>query len=508
MSIGIIPAPGDTDGFLELGATAHGALFKKHILTLNKTFVHPKTGKPLTLGEPFWSQLKANFDRGVSMVQVPLVGPDNKHTESPLANTGEVVGLERDGDKIVALLDIRDPQVASKLGKTLLGASAMLSLDYTDTSTGQKVGPALLHTAITNRPHLVDLEPYEPVVAASGVTLSTGEYLPPVEVLMLCASEVDPAEVLLAGDSGPDYAEPDYRDYGGSLAMTGYDQRDEIDRYGMEAARLSETNGGQGPVSGTAARRNRAVTGAPVGSKPAYDHTLIAARGDAALSAADITEDDCLGAALALSARTGGRASANDILAAARELAFERDEQTANETAALAWGLAELSGKLGGDDDPVMLALTAEAEIGRLSEEHGDVISLASGSGGQDSADGVISRHPELAHLFRAGKTSSRRHPRRSDRMVTTRTRAHSSDLEPDTRDARQPARGGQTHPEVERLMRENGSLLGISSNTTYAPKSGAQREAEESHARAGHQPGEYSIPDLDRGSRRTLGGA
>ena len=47
---------------------------------------------------------------------------------------------------------------------------------------------------------------------------------------------------------------------------------------------------------------------------------------------------------------------------------------------------------------------------------------------GQDSADAVVARHPELSYLFRAGKTSRRKHPRRSDRMVTTRTRAHSSD--------------------------------------------------------------------------------
>src|SRR5204862_431120 len=56
---------------------------------------------------------------------------------------------------------------AEDFGKTILGASAMLDLDYADVRSGQRVGPTLLHVAATNRPHLVDLEPYTDAVAAS-----------------------------------------------------------------------------------------------------------------------------------------------------------------------------------------------------------------------------------------------------------------------------------------------------------------------------------------------------
>jgi hypothetical protein len=48
-----------------------------------------------------------------------------------------------------------------------MGASAFLHMDYEDTRSGEKVGPALLHHCLTNRPHVVDLEPYQEIVAAT-----------------------------------------------------------------------------------------------------------------------------------------------------------------------------------------------------------------------------------------------------------------------------------------------------------------------------------------------------
>jgi hypothetical protein len=87
-------------------------------------------------------------------------------------------------------------------------------------------------------------------------------------------------------------------------------------------------------------------------------------------------------------------------------------------------------------------------------------MALAAGSG-QDSANSVIARHPELAHLFKTSpRTSSRRHPKKSGRMVGTKTRAHASDLDESTRDTRQPARGGAVHADVRRLIEGNPDLF------------------------------------------------
>lgn len=156
---------GTRDEFVRLGRTPKGTTFRKHILTKGD-LIHPVTKKIIKIDDDFITKLTENFNSGIcDIVQVPLAGPDNEHSEAPDRNIGEVIGLEEDGDKIYAILDIR--KHAEDVGKTLLGASAMFSLDYTDTKTGRRVGPTLLHTAVTNRPYVTGLEDYEQIVAAT-----------------------------------------------------------------------------------------------------------------------------------------------------------------------------------------------------------------------------------------------------------------------------------------------------------------------------------------------------
>lgn len=152
---------------LALSRQAQGRVFEKHILNMGK-LIHPTSKTPIDVDRTFVDTMIRNFnDKVCDIVQVPLAGPRNEHTEAPERNTGEVIGLrERDG-KVYAVIDARDEDAANKLGKTLLGASAMISTDYTDTRTGKKVGPTLLHTCITNRPYITDLEDYREIVAAT-----------------------------------------------------------------------------------------------------------------------------------------------------------------------------------------------------------------------------------------------------------------------------------------------------------------------------------------------------
>jgi hypothetical protein len=171
----IIPAPRDAEGFTALSRSRQGRLFRKHMLTLGN-LIHPKTGENLTLDDNWYAKLKDNFNSGVcDIVQVPLADDQNKHSEDPLRNIGEVVDIERDGDKVFAVMDIRDTKAAEKLGTTLLGSSAFLHMNYTDTRTGKAVGPTLLHNCVTNRPYVVGLDDYEEVIAASAD--GTGEVL-------------------------------------------------------------------------------------------------------------------------------------------------------------------------------------------------------------------------------------------------------------------------------------------------------------------------------------------
>lgn len=167
---------GNTDSFVELskrpGVKPRGRLFKKQILHFG-SFVHPKNpSKKINVDKDFADTLIRNFHNGASIVQAPLVNGHNHHTEDPERNIGRVIDLSYDDKGIYAYLDAY--KSADDLGKTLIGASAMMSTDYTDTRTGEKIGPTLLHMAITNRPYITNLDDFSEVIGLSADT-SDGE---------------------------------------------------------------------------------------------------------------------------------------------------------------------------------------------------------------------------------------------------------------------------------------------------------------------------------------------
>lgn len=151
---------------VELSRRSTGTLFRKHILTKGE-LIHPVTGKRIKIDDDFVSKLKTNFDNKICpIVQVPLANDSNQHVEDPDRNVGEVIDVEIKGDKVYAVIDARRNAEKFK-NRTYIGASAMLSLDYTDTNTGSRVGPTLCHVAVTNRPYITNLEDYEEIVKAS-----------------------------------------------------------------------------------------------------------------------------------------------------------------------------------------------------------------------------------------------------------------------------------------------------------------------------------------------------
>lgn len=162
-----------------------GKLFRKQIFRFGE-FSHPlNPSYKINVDDTFYNRLKENFDNRVCpIVQVPLADDQNRHVEAPDRNIGEVVDIDRDADGIYAYIDAR--KHAEDIGLTLLGASAKMSLDYVDTKTNQKVGPTLLHVAITNRPYLNDLAEFENVSMSNADTndevilLTNGETAEPI----------------------------------------------------------------------------------------------------------------------------------------------------------------------------------------------------------------------------------------------------------------------------------------------------------------------------------------
>lgn len=181
-----IQSPQSGEGFVELARSRKGRLFKKQILRMNDSFTHPANpDKRIHVDKGFAETLRQNFKAGLcDIVQVPLVNDANQHVEDPTRNIGEVVDLTYDDKGVYAVLDAR--KHADDLGNTLLGASALMHMNYADTRTGEKHGPALLHVAITNRPYITNLTDFEEIVAASAADTS-GE----APVVMIPATETE-----------------------------------------------------------------------------------------------------------------------------------------------------------------------------------------------------------------------------------------------------------------------------------------------------------------------------
>jgi hypothetical protein len=168
MSEKYVFTPNADEGFLPLSRTKTGRLVRKQILKTGPLNYPGIKGGSVELTNDMFDQIVSNFDSKVcDIVQFPMADNNNAHSEDPLRNAGEVVQLKHEGDSLYAYIDVRKPEVVQGIEeKTVIGASAMLALDYTDTRTGKKAGPTLLHVAGTNRPHVLELDDFE-VIAAS-----------------------------------------------------------------------------------------------------------------------------------------------------------------------------------------------------------------------------------------------------------------------------------------------------------------------------------------------------
>lgn len=169
--------------FVRLARTGQRTLFRKQILPMNGSFVHPTDPSlKITVDKPFADSLVKNFRAGYcDTVQFPMVNEKNQHVEDPERNLGQVVDLSYDETGVYATIDVR--KHTEDIGSTILGASAMMHLNYEDTVSGKKVGPTLLHVAATNRPYLTKLAPFEQI-ALSHVDADTDN-----EVVLLTPSD-------------------------------------------------------------------------------------------------------------------------------------------------------------------------------------------------------------------------------------------------------------------------------------------------------------------------------
>lgn len=180
----IILSSSATDDYVECSRRhikTTGKLFKKQLFRWGP-FSHPNDPTmKINVDEAFYKALKRNFDSGACpIVQVPLADADNRHSEAPDRNLGEVVDLASDEDGVYAYIDVR--RHAEDIGEIILGASAKMSLNYTDRRTNTLVGPTLIHVAATNNPYLTDLSDFESVSLSNADTSENTVLLTNVEL--------------------------------------------------------------------------------------------------------------------------------------------------------------------------------------------------------------------------------------------------------------------------------------------------------------------------------------
>ena len=142
-------------------------VFRKQILRYGR-WAHPKAPDgEFVVDRPFLERVVANFRRKVlDQVTIPL----DHNDKAGISSIGEIIDLEVDDEGLWGTHFIADEEDVRKVeSKRWKGTSALLHLDYLDREKNERVGPVLLHNAITNMPVITGLAPFEAVALGEEV---------------------------------------------------------------------------------------------------------------------------------------------------------------------------------------------------------------------------------------------------------------------------------------------------------------------------------------------------
>ncbi len=157
-------------------------LWRKEILPINKSIKYQ--GQTLDFTEDFADELIKTFNDG-AFESVPLVLADaeNKHTEDPERNRGNVVGLEKTDSGVAALIetDGRGSEIMENNPK--MGVSPRIFTNYVRGNDEKPFGTVLRHVALTLDPQVYGLKEWENVDLSADhdttslIDLSAAEYI-------------------------------------------------------------------------------------------------------------------------------------------------------------------------------------------------------------------------------------------------------------------------------------------------------------------------------------------
>ena len=144
---------------IELSEKQDLSEFKKELLRVGTWKHNAAKDGVLNVTKEMLQTIVKNFkDKVLDNVYVPLGHPNS---DDPSKNTGEVVDLNLEGEKLIATVDIKDEGVVSKIKKGLIKCvSASIADNYMKKDTGENVGQTLFHAALVSEPYIKGMTPF------------------------------------------------------------------------------------------------------------------------------------------------------------------------------------------------------------------------------------------------------------------------------------------------------------------------------------------------------------
>jgi hypothetical protein len=134
---------------LDAGPSSGAARFRKEVLRVG-TWRHPLTGQRLNFTRADLDDYAANTNRWLELGHRSYF-PDG-HTESARANLGQWSEFAREGNRLMATVEVPDADTAALIGKTINDVSCDIKFGLRSSSGEQFPGGVVFHVAATPQP--------------------------------------------------------------------------------------------------------------------------------------------------------------------------------------------------------------------------------------------------------------------------------------------------------------------------------------------------------------------
>lgn len=158
--------------------------FWKQLLPYRKfTYSKGSQRRSVSITRKLADRIVSNFGKAPEMVSLLMASGNRHHDDGPSNTAGEIEKIEARGDGIYGLCAVLDDKAKILKAFPKMGISVGLNTNYVRRSDGKKFGPIIFHGAVTSRPYLHGMKPWQLVLE---------NVMDPEEVISLAESEYEP----------------------------------------------------------------------------------------------------------------------------------------------------------------------------------------------------------------------------------------------------------------------------------------------------------------------------